>query len=68
VPLSQVLFNLSQLHAGWQEVIAKASISDHPHSAKLMGAMAEAERHFSQVYHHVGVALACVAPGEEGGR
>ena len=65
VPLAQVLAGLSQLHAGLQDVLSKAQLSDHPNAAKLFGALAEADVAFARFYNRVGVALACVAPGEE---
>jgi hypothetical protein len=68
VPLSQVLAALSQIHARLQEEMGRVPLPDHPNSAKLFGELARADVAFGQWYHHMGVALACVAPGAEGGR
>lgn len=65
VPLSQVLAALSQIHARLQEEVGRVQLPDHPNSAKLFGELAQADQSFAQWYHHLGVALACVAPGQE---
>jgi hypothetical protein len=65
VPLAQVLAALSQIEAELQGKISQVDLSDHPNAAKLFASLAEAKKAFSSYYHHVGVALACVAPGSE---
>jgi hypothetical protein len=68
VPLAQVLAALSQIEAELQGKISQVDLSDHPNAAKLFASLAEAKKDYSRWYHHVGVALACVAPGSEAGQ
>jgi hypothetical protein len=66
VPLAQALAALSTIDKELLGQLAQVDLSDHPQAAKLFAALARSRQSFAAWYHDIGVALGCVAPGEEG--
>lgn len=66
VPLAQALAALSTIDKELLGQLAQVDLSDHPQAAKLFAALARSRQNFAAWYHDIGVALGCVAPGEEG--